>query len=72
MMIIRNNLFKESLLQSFYRYTCGPYAQFKTEDDPPIYYEKFKISCQWNKTWTADELDPCQCKLITECEACMD
>lgn len=44
----------------FLRYTCGPYAKFRSIDG--TLYEEANITCQWNKQWNLTELDPCICK----------
>ena len=55
-------------------YRCSAYATFQSpasEDGlvPAEDYDILQISCQWNKTWTTDELDPCiwtHCNVIPE------
>ena len=53
---------------SLANYTCGPYSKFqpflnpltlKLEDHP----ETFTSRCQWDKTWTLNEIPTCICKL---------
>ena len=44
------------------RYKCGHYARFK-KDENSTEYETATIHCQWNKTWSLEELHPCSCKL---------
>ena len=39
-------------------YTCGPYGQFLSPEGQ--LYEKKFVECQWNRTWSMPELDPCQ------------
>ena len=39
-------------------YTCGPYGQFLSSEGQ--LYEKKLVECQWNRTWSMPELDPCQ------------
>lgn len=48
------------LWRIFCRYGCGSYAQFRSDDG--TLYNSLTIRCQWNKTWTRDELDRCICE----------
>ena len=44
------------------RYHCGHYAQFTSpHNNATTSYEEETIQCQWNKTWTQQQLHPCKC-----------
>lgn len=38
-------------------YTCGPYGQF--QDASGMLFKELTSTCQWNKTWAPNVLDPC-------------
>ena len=38
-------------------YTCGPYGKFINSEG--VRYETLVSVCEWNKTWTPSNLDPC-------------
>jgi hypothetical protein len=44
-------------------YECGPYAKFLAPNTTE-YYDKTLTTCQWNKTWTKSQLDPCICNIF--------
>ena len=39
-------------------YTCGPYGNFLSSEGQ--LYETALVECQWNRTWSMPQLDPCQ------------
>ena len=62
--LYRNSNFDSTF--SLPRYKCGHYARFK-KDENSTEYETAIIHCQWNKTWSLEELHPCSCKLWFLC-----
>ena len=56
-----SHLVNLNVLNIYFSYTCGRYANFKNVEQNLTYVEA-KTSCQWDKTWSKDPLDPCSCK----------
>ena len=44
------------------RYQCGPNAKFKSPDGEM--YPETTITCQWDKKWSREKLDPCKCNYL--------
>ena len=52
------------LISNLLRYGCGNYAEFVRElpDGTEELYTEASVTCQWNGTWTTNQLDSCRCE----------